>query len=199
MKWTNPEKLDVYGVRLIGWPEGIPAQNPSMLKVGQNKTLLEAIQSGSMRFQRINPITPSSYLEGSSINTAQINCEEDEDFSWAYDVNAHPPSPPSILPITMAPPNDIPVPGPSSSAYPYSVESTDEDFRLEDPSLDPSFSPSYSVEYSPPDGHDEQVADMLDTDWIDTFVSDLEPPRKRLRSVEPSPESGDSSNDSDSS
>ena len=49
MKWTNPERLDAYGVRLVGWPEGVPAQNPSTFKVSQNKVLLEALQNGSDR------------------------------------------------------------------------------------------------------------------------------------------------------
>jgi len=58
MKWTNPERLDAYGVRLVGWPEGVPAQNPSSFKVSQNKTLLEALRNGSMRFEKIIPDTP---------------------------------------------------------------------------------------------------------------------------------------------
>ena len=90
MKWTNPERLDAYGVRLIGWPEGVPAQNPSSFKVSQNKILLEALQNGSMRFERIIPATPKQE------ETSKAD-EDDphEDFSWAYDADASPPSLPS--------------------------------------------------------------------------------------------------------
>ena len=86
MKWTNPERLDAYGVRLIGWPEGVPAQNPSTFKVSQNKILLEALQNGSMRFEKIVPTLREE--EAPKVN------EDDphEDFSWAYNADASPPS-----------------------------------------------------------------------------------------------------------
>ncbi|KAG6812956.1 hypothetical protein H0H92_015075 [Tricholoma furcatifolium] len=53
MKWTNNERLDVYGVRLVGWPAGIPAANPSSLKATQNKKLLECLENGTLRFEKI--------------------------------------------------------------------------------------------------------------------------------------------------
>jgi hypothetical protein len=87
MKWTNPERLDVYGVRLIGWPEGVPAQNPSHFKASQNKMLLEALQNGSMRFEKIAPTNPRQE-EDSKANENDPH----EDFSWAYDADASPPS-----------------------------------------------------------------------------------------------------------
>ncbi|EEB94931.1 hypothetical protein MPER_06180, partial [Moniliophthora perniciosa FA553] len=31
MKWTQPDRLYTYGVRLVGWPPDIPTQNPSSL------------------------------------------------------------------------------------------------------------------------------------------------------------------------
>jgi hypothetical protein len=99
MKWTNPEKLDAYGVRLIGWPEGVPAQNPSSFKVSQNKVLLEALQNGSMRFEKIIPATPrqeeASKADGD---------DPHEDFSWAYDADASPPSSHAEYPTTLPPP-----------------------------------------------------------------------------------------------
>jgi len=76
MKWTNPERLDSYGVRLVGWPSEIPAQNPSTLKQNQNKQLLQALENGSLRFERIVKET----------EVAETPAELDEDFSWAYDV-----------------------------------------------------------------------------------------------------------------
>ena len=98
MKWTNPERLDAYGVRLIGWPEGVPAQNPSTFKVSQNKVLLEALQNGSMRFEKIIPATP--------MQEEASNADEDdphEDFSWAYDADASPPSSHAEYPTTLPP------------------------------------------------------------------------------------------------
>ena len=96
MKWTNPERLDAYGVRLIGWPEGVPAQNPSSFKVSQNKVLLEALQNGSMRFEKIIPATPRQ-------EEASKGDEDDphEDFSWAYDADASPPSSHAEYPTTL--------------------------------------------------------------------------------------------------
>lgn len=91
MKWTNPERLDVYGVRLIGWPEGVPAQNPSTFKVSQNRVLLEALQNGSMRFEKLSLANPK---QGDGIEEASKGDESvpDEDFSWAYNADASPPS-----------------------------------------------------------------------------------------------------------
>ncbi|KAF8806966.1 hypothetical protein BYT27DRAFT_7101045 [Phlegmacium glaucopus] len=93
MKWTNPERLDVYGVRLIGWPEGVPAQNPSTFKVSQNKVLLEALQNGSMRFEKITPGNPKQSGHGDGVEEASEAEKDDpvEDFSWAYDADASPP------------------------------------------------------------------------------------------------------------
>lgn len=99
MKWTNPERLDAYGVRLIGWPEGVPAQNPSSFKVSQNKVLLEALQNGSMRFEKITPATPRQQ-EASKAD----DDDPHEDFSWAYDADASPPSPhAAVHPTALTP------------------------------------------------------------------------------------------------
>lgn len=90
MKWTNPERLDVYGVRLVGWPPSIPPQNPSSLKLPQNKQLLECLLNGTMRFEKLL-ITPGSTDDlGSSGTDIANNSQEAEvtdDFSWAYDAN----------------------------------------------------------------------------------------------------------------
>lgn len=89
MKWTSPEKLDVYGVRLVGWPPAIPAQNPSTLKTNQNKLLLDSLENGTMRFERI--IVPSGSTEpiGHSNIPAggSFDGQGDIDFSWAYDAD----------------------------------------------------------------------------------------------------------------
>ncbi|KAF9533814.1 hypothetical protein CPB83DRAFT_844559 [Crepidotus variabilis] len=91
MKWSNPERLDIYGVRVVGWPKEIPAQNPSSLKTSQNRQLLEAFQAGTMRFERIG--TPTSKIAESSDNPPEtfedvVDQDNAEDFSWAFDVNA---------------------------------------------------------------------------------------------------------------
>ena len=80
MKWTNPERLDAYGVRLVGWPREIPSQNPSSLKQSQNKKLLQAMENGSLRFEKQARPVP----EG----VAEEFAELEQDFSWAYDVDA---------------------------------------------------------------------------------------------------------------
>ncbi|TBU48852.1 hypothetical protein BD309DRAFT_986978 [Dichomitus squalens] len=70
MKWTNHSKLSAYGVRLDGWPDGVPAQNPSTLSVAQNKLLLDLLHEGKLYFSR---------LEGRPI--PDINGGEDEKLS----------------------------------------------------------------------------------------------------------------------
>ncbi|KAI9455994.1 hypothetical protein F5148DRAFT_1002144 [Russula earlei] len=79
MKWTNHGNLSVYGVRLEGWPTGIPMQNPSTLSISQNRELRDALASGALRFCRINAeaSTPSDAVDtlGSAGNSG--------DLSWA--------------------------------------------------------------------------------------------------------------------
>jgi hypothetical protein len=95
MKWTNPERLDVYGVRLVGWPPSIPARNPSSLKLPQNKLLLECLQNGTMKFEKsLMTLTSTGDLGNPSTDIAN-NLEEAEvtdDFSWAYDADGGCPS-----------------------------------------------------------------------------------------------------------
>lgn len=101
MKWTHPERLDVYGVRLSGWPEDVPTANPSGLKTSQNKKLLQLLQCGVLCFKPIveinegtSPPDTDAALE-QTVDTTQFNDElqyppegeVEEDFSWAYDIN----------------------------------------------------------------------------------------------------------------
>ena len=106
MKWTNPERLDVYGVRLVGWPEGIPAQNPSTFKVSQNKVLLEALQTGSMRFEKITSTGPRQSGHRDSVEQISKADEDDpnEDFSWAIDADASPVAECSTTTLPHSPP-----------------------------------------------------------------------------------------------
>ncbi|KAF7771625.1 hypothetical protein Agabi119p4_5936 [Agaricus bisporus var. burnettii] len=85
MKWTNPERLGLFGVRMIGWPPDIPAANPSSLKLNQNQRLLELVEQGELRFEKtmmtgLETSAPPETLQGSSAA---------EDFSWAYDADGH--------------------------------------------------------------------------------------------------------------
>ncbi|EAU85478.2 hypothetical protein CC1G_06379 [Coprinopsis cinerea okayama7 len=82
MKWTNPERLDLYGVRLVGWPPNIPSQNPSTLKVNQNKQLLDSFKSGATKFERL------AITEQEPRSTSLPVENPSEDFSWAYDPDA---------------------------------------------------------------------------------------------------------------
>ena len=50
MRWKNQDNLETYGVRLIGWPPGIPMQNPSTLSAAQNTQILNALNEGTMQF-----------------------------------------------------------------------------------------------------------------------------------------------------
>jgi hypothetical protein len=63
MKWTNHANLSVYGVRIEGWPPGVPLQNPSTLSVVQNKAIKDALDSGVLRFCRLEPTVPPARSE----------------------------------------------------------------------------------------------------------------------------------------
>ncbi|KAH9838478.1 uncharacterized protein C8Q71DRAFT_751459 [Rhodofomes roseus] len=84
MKWTDHSKLDVYGIRVVGWPPSVPPQNPSTLSVAQNKEVLEALRKGRMYFERM--AVPQDLPETSgSVQTAFKATPEDAmDISWAY-------------------------------------------------------------------------------------------------------------------
>lgn len=187
MKWTNPERLDVYGVRLVGWPEGIPYQNPSTLKVNQNKTLLEAIQRKTMKFVKI---APDHAIE--SVNTAQDDHAIDEDFSWAYDADALPTSP---APTTST----------SSSALSRGATVT-ASTSIDTPNswtMDPTHSMlitegndaglvTQDEAYSWRTDFGEEVLD-LGVDWGEDSNPTFERPKKRHRSGELDPEVSDHS------
>ncbi|KAF8968153.1 hypothetical protein BDZ97DRAFT_1697040 [Flammula alnicola] len=183
MKWTNPERLDVYGVRLVGWPEGVPSQNPSTLKVSQNRLLLESIQNGSMRFERNSSTHPSSsgHNGGAKVDDEDPN----EDFSWAYDADARSPSPPPehsaavpSSPFRSSPmrTNTTPVDKSDSEHNVWTLDSAAQ--------VDPTLS-SYSVDYPWGPEFSEGMVDTLGEEWEGESHSQLERPRKRPRSEEP--------------
>lgn len=53
MKWSDHAKLAIYGVRLVGWPQSVPKQNPSTLSMAQNRLVREALDGGGMYFERL--------------------------------------------------------------------------------------------------------------------------------------------------
>jgi hypothetical protein len=179
MKWTNPERLDVYGVRLIGWPEGVPAQNPSHFKASQNKILLEALQNGSMRFEKITPANTNPRQEEAS----KAN-EDDphEDFSWAYDADASPPSSYAECSTTLprSPPHQS-LNTNQSIVLPVLVDEAESGNSMTWPSaLDTESTLSqYTVLWT--DELNEPTAGQLG--WEDE--SETSRPRKRPRSAEP--------------
>ncbi|KAG5352885.1 hypothetical protein C0989_012275 [Termitomyces sp. Mn162] len=92
MKWTNHERLDVYGVRLVGWPSDIPVANPSSLKVSQNKIILDCLENGVLRFERLFPDTPPPAESSNDFPTVdEVLQSEDTSLAW---VSLHPNSDP---------------------------------------------------------------------------------------------------------
>ncbi|KAH9972867.1 hypothetical protein BGW80DRAFT_1313037 [Lactifluus volemus] len=92
MKWTNHDNVNVYGVRLEGWPTSIPMQNPSSLSTSQNRLLRDALICGTLRFCRINP-------EGSTSDGGNTSCGpvgSSSDLSWAIAEEFNPPVPHDI-------------------------------------------------------------------------------------------------------
>lgn len=184
MKWTNPERLDTYGVRLLGWPEGVPAQNPSSLKSGQNKLLLEALKNGTMRFEKLS-YGPSAQVSRKLEKEGEIG--DNEDFSWAYDADATPPSP-----IQESCASTTPMPAPFFEAVNQtpllvtpSHNSQQEIWNLDDHDI--GSNAPYSTDYSwGVDLHDS--TSLLEV-W-EGANGELERPRKRPRSEEPPTERG---------
>lgn len=85
MKWTNPERLGLYGVRMIGWPPDIPAANPSSLKAVQNQRLLELIEQGELKFEKTAVIGLEAPIQPEAAqDTPDVAAE---DFSWAVDTD----------------------------------------------------------------------------------------------------------------
>ncbi|KIY44159.1 hypothetical protein FISHEDRAFT_67816 [Fistulina hepatica ATCC 64428] len=71
--------VELYGVRLVGWPAHIPKQNPSTLKVGQNRELLDAFKTGKIYFEYISRHSePASHVPQPFDGPPPT-----QDFSWA--------------------------------------------------------------------------------------------------------------------
>ncbi|VDC04776.1 unnamed protein product [Peniophora sp. CBMAI 1063] len=73
MKWTNHPQLQVYGVRLEGWPAHVPHANPSMLSAAQNTALRDALDGGDMRFVRLDA------AGNGNVPSAAVDMDEDND------------------------------------------------------------------------------------------------------------------------
>ena len=183
MKWTNPERLDTYGVRLVGWPEGVPAQNPSMLKSSQNKLVHEAMLSGSMRFEKIRAPAPGDSGEEASGQHEDAN----EDFSWAYDADARLPSPPpAVERVPTRPPSPAQRPLMVAAPFPPDGSEPAPNAWTVDPAAGVENLASYNVEYGWGDEFSQGVMGELGAaEWESDPHSQIERPRKRPRSEEP--------------
>ena len=53
MKWSKPEKLKAYGVRIVGWPSRMEYKNPSQMTVKELATILSMLQKGELYFEPI--------------------------------------------------------------------------------------------------------------------------------------------------
>ncbi len=70
MKWTNHTKLSVYRVRINGWPDSIPVQNPSILTSTQNKLLLELLRDGKLYFSRLeDALAPETNTKADEVSS----------------------------------------------------------------------------------------------------------------------------------
>ncbi|KAH9903017.1 hypothetical protein C8Q73DRAFT_672651 [Cubamyces lactineus] len=91
MRWTNHSMLDKYGVRIVGWPESVPLQNPSVLSVAQNQLLLEMLGTGRIHFVRLDgtQVPANTYHPGSvSTNVDEDAMFEDSiDYSWVCETS----------------------------------------------------------------------------------------------------------------
>ncbi|KAI0635935.1 hypothetical protein C8Q77DRAFT_1270176 [Trametes polyzona] len=91
MKWTNHSKLDVYGVRVVGWPASIPLQNPSTLSVAQNKLLLDMLGTGQITFRRLDGagLQDSSQGRDGQSPDEEAMFEDSIYYSWVSEGEPH--------------------------------------------------------------------------------------------------------------
>lgn len=88
MKWTNHSNLDVYGVRIVGWPDDVPQQNPSTLSVAQNRLILELLNGGKLRFVHMDGTTTaeaSHSIEEVPQRDEDMMFADSIDYSWVSD------------------------------------------------------------------------------------------------------------------
>jgi hypothetical protein len=183
MKWTNPERLDVYGVRLVGWPEGVPAQNPSTLKVNQNKLLLEAIQNGTLKFEKVNQVGIGGEGEDPSrLGSGEVN----EDFSWAYDADARLPSPSHLDNVASFHSQKVINQTPVASDNLHKTGSSSQ-WTLDHNLVDNTMFSQYNADYTWDGEFSERVLEPSGGQWDGDLQLQAERPRKRQRSEEPFP------------
>ena len=88
MKWTNHSKLSVYGVRLNGWPDGVPVQSPSTFSVAQNRLLLDLLHEGKLHFSRLDGVTipEANFGEDGILSEGDENAifEDSIDYTWGF-------------------------------------------------------------------------------------------------------------------
>jgi hypothetical protein len=191
MKWTNPERLDMYGLRLVGWPEGVPSQNPSSLKTGQNKLLLDALRKGTMRFERLSHEPSSAVDEGEqTAEHASGDAQETaaEDFSWAYDADAGPSSPVQERTSSAVARPTTTISACSSMSF-IANETTPSE-SLDEPVENQQGGWNLEDDINGDDVHyrftwPDALHDLEDSLWVEEHCLDSERPRKRLRSEEP--------------
>ncbi|KAI0787666.1 hypothetical protein C8Q74DRAFT_1253160 [Fomes fomentarius] len=82
MKWTNHSNLDVYGVRIVGWPDDVPQQNPSTLSVAQNRLILELLNGGKLHFVHMDGTTTAEASHG-----VEEVPQRDEDMMFADSID----------------------------------------------------------------------------------------------------------------
>ncbi|GJJ08210.1 hypothetical protein Clacol_002418 [Clathrus columnatus] len=71
MRWTKPTALEeLYGVRLIGWPDSIGPKNPSNNTMKENKLLLDLFRNNQLKF--INKNSPEWQIKESTSPTVLI-------------------------------------------------------------------------------------------------------------------------------
>jgi len=121
MKWKNQDQLEMYGVRLVGWPPDVPRTNPSTLSVEQNKLVLEALKNNTLKFLSISSAeeTPASSTQ-KAVDEMDIylRYEDQPSTSVSSSVRQYSGSSPNVAAQAVQEP-PLPVTGPS----PFSVSS----------------------------------------------------------------------------
>lgn len=121
MKWSHHDRLSLFNVQLIGWPDDIPKQNPSSQSAKNNKRLLELVESGELYFE---VIAESDRRPSASSSNESLPAPHSREFNVNSAVRHQPSSSGRsnrTANTSMPPPNlvwvDTSLPGPSTNGH----------------------------------------------------------------------------------
>ncbi|KZV98734.1 hypothetical protein EXIGLDRAFT_831956 [Exidia glandulosa HHB12029] len=106
MRWTKPEQIENWGVRIAGWPTDLPFRNPSNNTVQVNTRLLELLKGGQIKFikpgdpdwdsaavtqaKQQQPQQPSKPASPQTVSTPKASPSQQQVVQPSYASHVHP-------------------------------------------------------------------------------------------------------------